>query len=217
MMLQRSTIAVFMLIFAWPTAAVAQTWTTPDGFLSVTSPEEDGCFMANTPPEPFLVLWGSPDEITILGVMQMQIPPKIMLKQSSVEKGLAEEMQGEVTRLPDRRISGYEVWLMKCSSPVGEVTQAIVRKDGTLYKLIALTSADQPETEIVNNFIDSLTISDPGADNAIRELGDDNVQADDRVRTTIDIHDLSAKIGGFGVLLLIGIGAIILIHKITSK
>jgi len=138
------------------------------------------------------------------GVLKTQIPPDIKLIHSSVEEGLAEEIGGEVTRLPTKRVSGHEVWNMTAKSESAEITQSMVRHDGALYKLMAATLGGNPDTVAVNRFMDSLSIVQPAATNAepsrqphrhpVQDLGGRG-----------DLQNLSKTIGGVGALLGIGL------------
>ncbi|MDG2015193.1 MAG: hypothetical protein P8J33_16930 [Pirellulaceae bacterium] len=182
----------------------AQTWTTPDGILSVTRPDSEIFTVVPSPPEPFVGLWISNDEATKLGVMTTQIPTNIKLNQSSVEEGLAEEIGGEVIRLPTKQIAGYEVWRMQATGASIEITQAIIRHDSTLFKLMAVTVGQNPDEQSINNFMDSISIfqsakkAAPGTSTKPRKPNNSN---DDG----IDSHNLSKSIGGFAGLLGIGI------------
>ena len=148
------TLATWVLALALPTLANAQTWTSPDGFLSITPPDTTTFQAMPTPPPPFVGLWVSNDEsMRNFGVMKMQISPTIKLIQSSVEQGLAEEIGGTVTRLPTRELSGHELWNMTAKGPSGAITQALIRRDGELYKVMAATVGRTAEA--INRSIDS--------------------------------------------------------------
>ncbi|MDB4671898.1 hypothetical protein OAF34_07150, partial [Pirellulaceae bacterium] len=148
-----------LAIVASPDVAHSQTWTTPDGLLTVTQPNAEIFTAVDSPPEPIVGLWVSHDDSTKLGVVKNQIPTNTKLIQSSVEKGLAEEIGGEVTRLPTKQVAGYEVWHMKATGTSAKITQAILRIDDTVYKLMAVTVGQNPDEQTINHFIDSLLIS----------------------------------------------------------
>ena len=154
-------IAITVFVLALPAHANSQTWTSPDGFLSITPPDANEFQPMLTPPPPFVGLWVSNDETMKFGVMKTQIPPNIKLIQSSAEEGLAEEIGGEVTRLPTKQVSGHEVWKMTAKGASVEITQAMIRHDGALYKLMAVTVGGTPDAVAVNRFIDSLSIVQP--------------------------------------------------------
>lgn len=196
------TMATSVLLLALPALANAQTWTSPDGFLSITPPDANKFQEIPTPPSPFVGLWVSNDESVKLGVMKTQIPSTIKLIQSSVEQGLAEEIGADVTRLPTREVSGHEVWNMTATGPSIEITQAIVRRDGTLYKVMAGTIGITTDNESVNRFISSLSIAEqtnplPSRPSAAQSIQD--------AAGGIDVHNLSKTIGGAGGLLGIGL------------
>ena len=210
MHIRRLLTAFFIL--ALPTLLNAETWTSPDGFLSVTPPDESKFQAMPEPPPPFIGLWVSNDGTMKFGVMKTQIPPGIRLIQSSAEEGLAETSGGEVTRLPTRRVAGHEVWSMAAKGPSFEMTQAIVRHDGTLYKLMAATVGGTPDPAVVNGFIDSLSIVEPSpkggpaasqtAAEPVRDLGGTGER--DRGEE-LDLHELSGRIGSAAVFLAIGL------------
>lgn len=184
--------------------AHAQTWTTPDGFLSVTPPDPETFVAIPSPPEPFLGLWISKDETTKLGVMKTQIPTNIKLNQSLVEEGLAEEIDGEATRLPTKMVAGYEVWQMKANAKSAELIQAIVRHDGTIYKIMAATVGANPDKQTIDQFIGSLEFSRPArmtTPGISTSPGKSNTDVDGG----LDPNELSKSIGGFAALLGIGL------------
>jgi hypothetical protein len=195
-------ITIFMFVFA-PIAS-SQTWTSPDGFLSITPPDVNQFKQMATPPSPFVGIWVSNDETMKFGVMKTQIPPKIQFIQSSVEEGLATEINGKVNRLPTKQVSGHEIWNMTAKGESVEITQAIIRHDGSLYKLMAVTVGGKPDVVAVNRFIDSLSIVQPAsitAESSI-QLGKQPVQS---LGGGIDLHTLSKSIGGAAALLGIGL------------
>ena len=196
--------AIAVLVLSLPGFAKSQTWTTPDGFLSITPPNENEFQAMPTPPAPFVGLWVSNDETMKFGVMKTQIPPNINLIQSSAEDGLAEEIGGDVTRLPTMRVAGYEVWKMTAKGPSAEITQAMVRHDGSLYKLMAVTVGGNPDAVAVNRFIDSLSLVQPSsaAEEPSRAT---NAQPVQDLGGGVDLHSLSKTIGGAGALLGIGL------------
>jgi len=195
-------ITVFML--ALPAIAISQAWTSPDGFLSITPPDATAFQRMPTPPPPFVGLWVSNDETMKFGVMKTQIPPNIKLIQSSAEEGLAKEINGEVSRLPTKQVSGHEIWNMTAKGASAEITQAMIRHDGALYKLMAVTIGDKPDAVAVNRFIDSLSIAQPAPTTA-ESPTQSSAQPIQDLGGGIDVHNLSKSIGGAGALLGIGL------------
>ncbi len=197
-------LSITVLVLALPRFANSQTWSTPDGFLSITPPDASEFQPIPTPPPPFVGLWVSNDETRKFGVMKTQIPLNIKLIQSSAEEGLAKEIGGEVTRLPTKQVSGHEVWTMTGKSASVEITQALIRHEGAGYKLMALTVGSNPDAAAVTRFIDSLSIAEPSRSIAepSRQSGPQPVQGLDG---GVDLDNLSKRIGGAGVLLGIGL------------
>ena len=197
-------LTITVVLFALPGVARSQTWTSPDGFLSITPPDASVFQPVPSPPAPFIGLWASNDETMKFGVLKTQIPPNIKLIQSSVEEGLAEEIGGKVTRLPTRQVSGHEVWNMTANGTSAEITQSMVRHEDAVYKLMAVTVGGNPDTVAVNRFMDSLSIVQPSATNAVppsQSVG----QPVQNPGGGLDFHKLSKNIGGAGALLGIGL------------
>lgn len=191
-----------VLVLAVPALVNAQTWTSPDGFLSITPPDANTFQAMPTPPPPFVGLWISDDESMKFGVIKTQIPPTIKLIQSSVERGLAEEIDGKVSRLPTRVVSGHEVWTMTAKAPSMEITQAMVRHDGELYKVMAAIVGSTADNESVNRFIGSLSIAEQSNAQTSKQSAAQPVQD---LGGGVDLHNLSKTIGGAGALLGIGL------------
>ncbi|MCU0715011.1 MAG: hypothetical protein MUD03_02675 [Pirellula sp.] len=209
MLIKVVTLAIFTMVL--PLVGNAQTWTSPDGFLSITTPNAKDFQAVPTPPPPFLALWVSNDQRMKFGVMKLQIPPNVKLIQSSAEEGLAEEIGGKVTRLPTKQLSGHDVWNMTAKSASAEITQAMVRHDGALYKLMAATVGGDSDQVAVSQFIDSLAIQQPSSmvSEPMTQLG--NQPAND-VGETVDMHNLSKTIGGASALLIAGLLVYLLIR-----
>jgi hypothetical protein len=196
------TLVASALVLALPALVNAQSWTSPDGFLSIMPPNANTFQAIPTPPPPFVGLWISNDESMKFGVMKTQIPPTIKLNQSSVEEGLAEEIGGKVSRLPTREVSGHEVWNMTAKGPSGEITQALIRHGGVLYKVMAATVGSTDDNESVNRFVGSLSIAEQSNAQPSRQPAAQPVQD---LGGGVDLHNLSKTIGGAGALLGIGL------------
>jgi len=132
--------------------------------------------------------------------MKTQIPPNIKLIQSSAEEGLAEEIGGEVTRLPTKQVSGYEVWNMTAKGESVEITQAMIRHNGALYKLMAVTVGGSPDAAAINDFINSLSIvrTAPANTEPPKQADTQPVQ---NLSGGVDLHNLGAgALHGIGLL-----------------
>lgn len=199
-MKQHSLVMLLVMILI-PASLPGQTWTSPDGFISVTPPDMARFQAWPMPPPPFLALWVSNDESMKFGVMKMDIPPNMKLIQSSVEEGLAEEIGGQVARLPSQTISGHEVWRMSAKSQSAAVSQAIIRHDSALYKVMAATVGGRGDSESVNQFIDSLSIANSATRTETKPVQIPGGAVDSNVL----LHELSKKIGGLSCILLIGL------------
>jgi hypothetical protein len=209
-------LAISVFVLALPALANAQTWTSPDGFLSLAPPDANEFQAVPMPPPPFVGLWVSHDETMKFGIMKTQIPPNIKLIQSSAEEGLAEEIGGEVTRLPTKEVSGHEVWNMKAKGASVEITQAIIRHDDAIYKLMAVTLGVNPDAVAVNHFIDSLSIVQPSP--TIEQSSKQSVARPvQNLGGGVDRHSLSNVIGGTGAVLGIGLLVYVLMRSKRSR
>ena len=81
--------------------------------------------------------------------------------------------------------------------PSAEITQAMVRHDGALYKLMAVTVGGNPDAASMNRFIDSLSIVQPATQPQSKSVQD--------IGGGVDLHNLSKTIGSLGALLAIGL------------
>jgi len=189
---------VLVLLGALQSLVNAQSWTTPDGFLSLTPPAEK-TFQAlpNLPPQ-FHVLWISQDQSTKLGVMQVQLPSPQKLIQAAMEEGLADEIGGKVTRLPTRIVAGHEVLAMTAMGPQFACTQAIIQDQNQLYKVMAITIGTAADQQAVDQFIGSIAISKPAAPPAA-------VPPTPPKDGKLDLHQISKTAGGVGLILGIGL------------
>lgn len=190
--------AIAVLILIGPSSAWAETWTSADGIVSVESPDAARFHVMPMPPDPFLIIWKSDDEETMLGIAKMPVPRDVRLIQDSVEEGFSKEVGAQVRRLPSKQVSGHEVWTMTASAPIGTVTQTIVRHNDVAYKLMVVTQPDSPDLGNINRFLNSLTITPP-----LGEAG----PAETRLDRGVDVNKLSGQIGAFGIFL--GIGLVI--------
>ncbi len=186
------------LILMGPSDVWAETWTSADGVLSVESPDAARFHVLATPPAPFLIIWESDDEETMLGIAQADLPGGMSLIQDAMEEGYSKEVGAPVRRLPSKQLSGHEVWTMAANAPIGNVTQSIVRHDAVVYKLMVVTQPDSPDFGTINRFLDSLTITPPPgeADPATSNPGGG-----------ADIYKLAGQVGAVGVVL--GMGLVI--------
>lgn len=194
----------FVLLVFFPCVVEAQTWTTPDGFLSIDQPDSDQFSAVSDPPKPFVGLWVANDETTKIGVMKTQIPAGVKLLQASVEKGLAEEVGGKATRLATMQVAGYQVWCMKAKSASVEITQALVRHNNTLYKLMGVTSGSERDEQVIRQVVDSLSILKPAEAGKSKTTVSPS-QPNRANDGDTDLHNLSKSIGGYAALLGIGL------------
>lgn len=223
--MKQSFLLAMGFIIASPVLAIAQTWTTPDGFLVVTPPDLEKFDSIPTPPAPFVGLWESKDQTMKFGVMQMEVPEGIKFDGDAGAEGLSQELGAPVTDMSTRNVNGFDVWKMTATNEAAEITQAILQRDRTLYKVMAATIGGEPDAETVNRFIDSVTTADLGDNTADETVDGDSVNVQDSEPLNVgeeegdmidhgapaDFHNLSKTLGGVGALLLIGL----LVYKLT--
>lgn len=202
MYFRMSAVLIFALLLL-ATPAVGETWTSPDGVLSVTPPDATKFQVIPNPPVPLIALWVSNDEQMRFGVVKAEVPPGIKLNQSSTEQGLAKELGGQVTRLPTKTLAGHDVWLMTGKGPSMEMTQAICRHGGTVYKVMAATVGGDSDTEMVNQFVGSIALTPLEAAGRSETIGrEENASKPAR---GLDSHEVSKKLGAAGVLILVAV------------
>ncbi len=189
--------AISLLIGLLPATVTAETWTSPDGLVTVTAPDAAQFVTIPELPPGFVALWISHDESMKFAILRIEVPPDTpRLIQASVEEGLAEEAGGKVVRLPTRTVSGHEVWNMKAAGPAGEITQAFARHGDVIYKLMAVTPSGDA-TPTVQQFMDSLAFTQPDV-----PVPNPSPRQD---RQPDPVNDLSRKIGGMGGMLAIAL------------
>lgn len=175
----------------------AEVWTAADGAVAVTVPDDLQLLAVPTPPAPFVALWMTDDAAVKLGVVASAVPTHVKLDQTMVEQGLETEIGGPVTRLPTKTVGGQEVWRMSAEAPGLAISQAIFRHEGTVYKLMALTTPEFPDTAAIDAFFDSLAITKPAAKGAQAPVAPPG--------ETTDSHRLSKLIGGAAGVLVLGL------------
>lgn len=93
---------------------------------------------------------------------------------------------------------------MKANAKSAELFQAIVRHDGTIYKIMAATVGPNPDKQTIDQFIGSLEFSRPArmtTPGISTSPGKSNTDVDGG----LDPNELSKSIGGFAALLGIGL------------
>lgn len=129
--------------------------------------------------------------------------------QSSAEEGLAEEVGGPVTRLPTREVGGLEVWSTTAKTTDSELTQAMLRNEGKLYKLMAIKNGAEPNTEAINAFMESVQL----AKSPRTAAEGTNGTSPSSQEGGIDLHNLSKRTGRVAFLAIIAL----LIYRATKK
>ncbi len=205
---QLSALVISFVIAGVPIGASAGPWTSPDGFLTINEPDAAKFERITEPQPPFVALWISTDESTTLGVVMTPIPKHQKLIRSSAEEGFAEAIGGPVTRLTTTRLAGHEVWDMAGNSNAGVVRQAMLRHDATLYKVMAVTTGDDPDTSDGDNFVDSLSVEWVPDDSSQEKSWHGSPPLQD-LGGGLDSHRLSKTLGGIGLLL----GVIVLVYR----
>ena len=90
--------------------------------------------------------WISHDEGTKLGVMEMELPRGISLRQKSLEEGFAKQMQGRITRSDVRNDGGHTIYIMSAQGTMLGIqvaaTQSVVAVGSKGYKAMAFVLGD---------------------------------------------------------------------------
>jgi hypothetical protein len=89
-----------------------------------------------------------------------------------------------VTRLPTRQVAGYDVWQMKAVAGESEITQAIVKIDSTVYKLMAFSSAPAANDAAIQRFLASLAIAPAPAEATSPETAPSSAAPDPAASST---------------------------------
>lgn len=142
-----------------------EEWVSPDRTISVTRPDPSRFGdMALTPP--MTAGWISQDESTKLGVMEMDLPRGISLKQKSLEEGFAKQMQGHITRSDFRSDGEHTIYVMSAQGTLLGIkvaaTQSVVAVGNKGYKAMAFVLGDDArETDEARQFVESLKVLPP--------------------------------------------------------
>ena len=128
--------------------------------MSVSPPDAETFHEVPSPPWPFAVIWESNDGTMRFGIASDFLLPGVKLPRDIIETGMAEELGGKPTR-STKKVDGHDVWVMKVEGAEITTTWAIVRLDRIFYKLIIETDSDHSDSELVDQFIDSLSITAP--------------------------------------------------------
>ncbi len=183
----------------------AQTWTSADGIVAVTTPDASRFHAVDPPPAPFLVLWTADDASIKLGVLKLAVPAGARMRDKELAEGLAQESGGTVTELPRTVVKGYVLHNMVAKTPTQHITQAVhySTHQAAVYKFMGVSGLGSQDEEVVKNFINSVIINAP-------------TYPDFKPPRTIDYHWVSQMIGGTGMLLAIGLIVIRLLRKKTA-
>ncbi len=179
-------------------------WVSPDGAIAVAAPDPAKFKLIDNPPDPFLVLWVSKDQSLRLGVMKGTIPANIKLDRSSVEQGMAKEVNGRITSSSIKVKDGYEIWHMAARGSIqgknGHFAQAVVQCGAGAYKVMAITVGNGPTDDAtINAFLNSIQIKLPNSNPPTAQPANSELSHEGGV----DLHNLSKRLGGLGLLVLI--------------
>lgn len=220
-MVQRFGLLMSLLVVGLSPPAPAETWTSPDGVLSVSRPDPArfGEIEAQTP---LLAIWIS-DEMT-LGVVASPFPRGGRLVRDAVEKGFAEEINGEITQSDVVTVNGHTVLSMTArgSIPGGEevfVTQRAFAVNGTAYKLMATChQAELLDHEDLQSFLGSLVIHQEADPEALSGGGNGQGAAGPEDDAEVSVADRwSRRIGGISALVLLVVGAGLVVRKLARR
>jgi hypothetical protein len=195
----------------------ADDWTSSDNIISVKQPDGSR-FVQLEPTPPLSVIWTSQDESIKLGIAIIQLPRSMELIQTSIEKGLAEEINGKIVASDKSQRGGHQVFTMTATGEVAGnpvyITQSVVAIGEKVYKAMAIGIGKDTRTNSDSiNFIGSLKVL-PAAEQT------PPVEAARKMPQPADgslIDQLSERIGGISLLVLLGCAALALASRISSK
>ena len=211
-----------IFLFLVATCVSGAEWRTTDGNISVAAPDASRFVQVDSVP-PLSVIWVSKDETVKLGVVEMPSRPDMELIQSSVEKGLANEMRGKIVASSAEKQEGHHVFLMTGHGEIlgkeAYMTQAVVAVGNKVYKVMAAgfgkdTRVDPDATEFVSSFKvltpKRVVNSDPPED-----VRDSQPAPNDSSESLVDL--LSQRIGGISALILIVCVIVIVLSRSTKR
>ncbi|HVJ68348.1 MAG TPA: hypothetical protein VM510_10210, partial [Caulifigura sp.] len=177
--------------------SAADRWTSDDGVIAVTLPNLQTFLPIQNPPAPVIRGWELDAGGLRLAVVRSDFPPDVRMSPKSLQEGFIEEIGGTITKSSERESNGHAVHVMSAATmqqgqPV-VVSQAVIQHGNHAYKAMALAAANDPElVAAANQFIASLeVIADP--------VTPPPKAADDGV----DLHEVSKRVGSWGVITLI--------------
>ncbi|MCA9020325.1 MAG: hypothetical protein KDA74_09305 [Planctomycetaceae bacterium] len=212
----------FILVCILTQSVSAEEWKSADGVISVTVPDQSRFVQTESQP-PASIIWASTDETLSLMVAEVQIPPNIPLRQSSLEEGITEELGGQILDSTSELHKGHELFTITNSSQIFEpeliMTQKIIAINNKAYKLMAMGFGKDVRTDPeAVKFLSSLklhiteqkkTESPPNRGSGLRAA---------REETEITPADLiSQKLWGFAFLLLFICGLAKLILRSSKQ
>ena len=210
----RLRFVIFLFAISWlGTSAHAEDWVSPDGAVSVTRPDASRFVdMQLTPP--MTAGWISQDETTKLGVMEMELPRGISLRQKSLEEGFAKQMQGRITRSDVRNDGEHTIYIMSAQGTMLGIkvaaTQSVVAVGNTGYKAMAFVLGDDArETDEARQFVESLKVlRSPGLTNIASA---ESPPTEDK--TALVIAERSLGIGAYLLLLCVLYAIVVLLIR----
>ncbi len=200
----------------------AEEWKSADGVISVIVPNQSRFVQTESEP-PVSIIWVSTDGMLTLMIAEIQIPPKMPLRQSSLEKGITKALGGKILDSTMERRKGHEIITITNYSQDFEpelfITQKVVAINDKAYKIMARGFGKDVRTDPeAGKFLSSFKIhatkqkgtrSRPNRGSGIRAARG-NVEF-----TPVDL--ISQKLGGIGFLLLIFCGIVTCISRLSKR
>ncbi|QDT43657.1 hypothetical protein Pan241w_37590 [Gimesia alba] len=196
----------------------AEEWKSADGVISVTVPDESRFVETESQP-PASIIWTSTDETLTLMIAEVKIPPNMPLRQSSIEKGITEELGGQILHSTSEMRQGYELFTIINQSqdftPELIMTQKIVDINDKVYKLMAMGfGKDVRSDPDAEKFLSSFKIHVTRRDTPPQAAPDSRGVSTNPETDMVDF--ISQKLGAIGILLLMICGIVTLVLR-TSK
>ena len=188
--------------------ATQHTWKTADGMISVNEPDA-ALFVKLDSQPPCTVIWISKDEKLRLGVIEIPTDKEIEIHRKSLEKGFAEELNGQLTSTSVEQVGGRSVFKMSAHGNIlgkeAYGTQAVVLIGKKCYKVLAIglgldTQSDTKALQFIASFRILESAAKPLAQAPAKNEAADPIPQD---KTLTPVDRLSRTLGGYGLLLLI--------------
>ncbi|HAH44883.1 MAG TPA: hypothetical protein DCM07_08485 [Planctomycetaceae bacterium] len=214
-----SLLKTFASVCLLVSSVSAEEWKSADGVISVTVPDEFRFVETESQP-PVSIIWVSTDETLTLMIAEVQIPPNMPLRLSSIEQGITGEMGGQILNSTSEMRQGYELFTITNQSqdftPELIMSQNIIAIKGKVYKLMAMGfGKDVRSDPDAEKFLSSLKIHVTRRDIPPQAAPGSRGALTNSETSMVDF--ISQKLGSIGILLLLICGIVTLILRVSKR